>query len=254
MQGFCLVSILFPFYDVWNQEIHMNPLASLFLGLILSSAAFAARPAPEACTDFHVRHGAFHFQRLSSSDGSCFLTADPFDVGDFFYRSYLLSNDGLFMVFNSYGQGENSTSSGARVYYFFPRKSLPELMETDGKSFLQFATPGIEMILSQSETKILGFYGAEFKEDPKVNSDNKGGLEITKAKTLYMDAGFALGHDVTTERNSKSTFHDTRGESCEVLNKEVFSYTADGDTNFKFTDSELKEFLKTRCPRLKPNF
>ncbi len=231
----------------------MNHLTALLLSFLLPHQSNAAKPASD-CTDFHVRQGAFHYQRHSSSDGSCTLMADPFDVGDMVYRSYLVNNQGLLMVFNSYNAGDDATSSGARVFHFFPRKNLPELTEINGESHVQMPAPGIEMVLSQLEAKILRFEGAEFKEDSKVAPSNKGGLEISKVKTLYLDSGFAMGHDVTADANKISTFHDVAGKTCDVRNREVFKYNSDGDSDFKFTDGELKNFLKTRCPRLTVNF
>lgn len=236
-------------------------LSALVLNLSFSPKVFAATDADSnlvepaaACDEFHVRHGAFHFQRHFLNNGTCFLSADPFDVNNFKYRAYLISNEGILMVFNSYSASEASSATGARVFHFFPRKNTPELVDNGQESILKFAAPQIEMVLSQDKTQILRMTGATVKEDPKVQPGNKGGVEISNVKTLYLDSGFALGHDVTGDPNKYSTFYDINKKSCAVQNKEIFAYTSDGDTSIRFSDADLKTFLKSRCPRLSVNF
>ncbi len=236
----------------------MKPLlvATLALTSALISLKSQAQTTPgnPDCADFHLRFGAFHYQRFQATDGTCFLSADPFEVGDFRYRSYLATNDGMLMVFNSYSPSDSANASGARVFHFFPRKNMPEITNTDTTVNIKTATPGIELVLSQDQTKIIKMVGGLIKEDSKVSSANKGGVEIISAQSLYLDSGFAVGHDITADLGSTSTFHDSKGRTCDVKNREIFNVTSDGDSELKFSDSELKAFLKTRCPRLKPGF
>ncbi len=237
----------------------MKPLVLALAALILNigSQALAAKPVanpPQNCEYFHQRFGTFHFQRHPGSDGSCIVSADPFDITNFKYRGYLVSAEGIFMVFNSYSDQDDATATGARVFHFFPRKNMPNTESIDQESHLKFAAPQIELILSQDQTKILRMTGATVKEDPKVQAGNKGGVEILNSETLYLDSGFALGHDITADGNKYSTFYDINRKTCALQNKELFVYTGDGDSSFRFSDAELKAFLKTKCPRLTVNF
>jgi len=234
----------------------MKPLLfyPLLLTMFFGYQSWASKPAASDCTDFHIRLGAFHFQRQVMNSGTCILSMDPFDITAFKYRGYLVSSDGIFMVFNSYSQAENSTATGARVFHFFPRQNTPDIIDLNQETHVQFAAPKIKLVLSQDKTQILRMIGATVKEDPKVQSSNKGGVEILKADTLYLDSGFALGHDVTTEPGRISTFYDINRKSCAVPNKELFVYSSQGDSDFRFSDAELKTFLKKRCPRLTVNF
>jgi hypothetical protein len=213
----------------------------------------STRPASE-CTDFHTRYGSFHFQRLSTHDGSCLLNIDPFDVGNFKYRGYLVSSEGMLMVFNSYNATDDSDSTGARIFHFFPRINTPDVASLDNESLVQTATPGLKLVLSQEKARILRMIGADIKEDPVVQSGNQGGVEIKKSQFLYLDSGFMLGGDVTSLPDRISTFHDSKGRTCSVQNRELFNYTSDGDTSLKFNDAKLKVFLKSRCPKILPGF
>jgi len=230
------------------------PAIFLIISTLYPAFLKAAVHSPAPCDDYHIRYGAFHYQRLSNSDGSCFLSMDPFDIHNFVYRGYLVTNEGLLMVFNSYSNSSTSTSTGARVFHFFPRQNTPDLVVLGKETHVKLAAPKMELVLSQEKDVILGLVGGSIHEDPKVQSGNQGGVEILKSDSLYLDSGFAMGHDVTTDAQKKSVFHDSKGHTCTVLNGDVFSYTADGDSHFKFSDSELKTFLKSRCPRLIPGF
>lgn len=154
------------------------------------------------------------------------------------------------MVFNSYSPNENSKSTGARVFHFFPRRNLPEITADQDEVRVKFSAPQIELVLSQENDQILRMTGGKIKEDPKVQSSNKGGVEISNVKTLYLDSGFTLGRDPTGDPDRTSIFYDSKGHNCAVQNKEVFKYDSDGDSNLRFSDAELKGFLRSRCPRL----
>lgn len=206
------------------------------------------------CTEYLRREGAFQLQRMETDQKACFLGIDPFNVPDsFFYRSYLLTDEGLLMVFNSFGTDEGA--HGARVFYFFPRQLDPDMkVRHRGQISIQTATPGIELIFSTDETRILGMRGGQVKESSQVSPSNSGGLEFSHVQTLFLDAGFAYGQDPTGLPNRNSKFIDVRGQTCEVKNAEIFKYTSDGDSIFRFSDTELKNFLSTRCPNLQVNF
>lgn len=237
----------------------MKPLSFVFLALIVSHFSQAAvqiqAQAQKPCDEYLVRHGAFKFQRFESYDNVCFSGADPFDVLPAMkYRSYLVTNEGLLMVFNSYNATENADATGARVFHFFPRNQTPDIQVSGSQIVYQTATQGLELILSQKKAEILGMKGGKVKESTKLSPSNQGGVEFSSVKFLTLDSGFTLGQDPTGIPDRNSKFIDSSGRTCTVQNKEVFKYSSDGDSSFKFTDDELKNFLKDRCPQLKFNF
>jgi hypothetical protein len=229
----------------------MKPLvlALFLLGLVQSARASLN------CTEYLRRHGSFQLHRFEAQDGTCYLSADPFNPpASFIYRSFLMTSEGLLMVFNSYGPEETSDMHGARVFYFFPRSQTPESESGADFTEVKWTTPGLSLLLSLDQHKVLGMRGGRVKEALKISPNNKGGIEFSNVGTLYLDAGFTMGQDPTGLRNRDSKFIDSKGQTCDVKNSEVFKYASDGEPSFKFTDPELKSFLASRCPGLTVNF
>lgn len=158
------------------------------------------------------------------------------------------------MVFNSIDEKEYGVSDGARTYMLFPRNQVPTVSDQGDLAYFKSSTKGIELILNLKNSGIVGMVGGKAVEDPKVHPHNKGGLELSNVKALVLDGGWMNYGDPLGEPRGKSTFIDPQGNKCVITNKEVFEYDNDGDNIFKFTDKELKDFLKTRCPNLKPGF
>jgi hypothetical protein len=206
------------------------------------------------CTEYLRRQGSFSFNRLETNDGNCILSVDPFNPpASFIYRSFLLGADGSLMVFNSYGTGEAPDQTGARVFYFFPRNTAPDVSLEANYSKAQSATSGLSIFLSLDQHRMAGMTGGDVIEASRVSPTNSGGVEFQNLKFLYLDAGFHLGEDPTGIPTATSKFIDTGKRSCSVKNSEIFKYV-DQNPIFKFSDSELKVFLAKRCPSLKVNF
>ncbi|KYG66290.1 hypothetical protein AZI86_04330 [Bdellovibrio bacteriovorus] len=205
-----------------------------------------------ACTDLYQKSGAFEFQRFQG-DINCQVLASPADAGTDYFRSAVFTDEGMFMVFNSYEY--NKGTDGARVFYFFPRTRMPGFeKQPNGEMLVQTSASGISITYDKSERRFAGMLGGTLTEDPKVHPGNNGGVEIRDVKTLWLDVGFKFKGDPSADASRSSIFTDVTGQRCEVSNKEIFSFTSDGDSFFKFTDSELKAFLKNRCPALHVNF
>lgn len=234
-------------------KFNFKPLFPLSLFLFPVFLATFEAQALGLCEEDYQIHGAYVFQKQQENNGSCFLSVDPANPKNLVYRSFLFTDKGLFMVFNSYGDLEGS--DGARVFRFFPQGQNPDFIAGENQqTHIRLSTPGMELILSQKEEKVIGMKGAKIEIVPEVSKENQGGIEILNSEALYLDSGFRLGNDPTLEANRKSTFVDSRNQRCQVRNREVFQYLPDGDVKFKFSDSALKKFLQSRCPDLKVNF
>ena len=53
----------------------------------------------------------------SLGSGPCFVSIDPTEVPGMIYRSYVFFDDGLLMVFSSYGEGEGPNMTSAREFW-----------------------------------------------------------------------------------------------------------------------------------------
>lgn len=231
----------------------MKPLLALFV-LILSSQTLRASDE-DPCAKILKREGAVKFERFRADSGTCFLGIDPFDVpANWKYRSFLMTDEGLFMVFNSYRNGMAAADHGARVFHFFPRKVTPGYTLSKGQLEVQTSAPGIEILFKTDKVKITGMNGGDIKESSSVSPSNSGGVQLSNVKTLYLDSGFMMGQDPTGNPDRESTFIDFKNNRCVVKNSEIFVYDSDGDSRIRYSDSELKDFLAQSCPELKVNF
>lgn len=195
-------------------------------------------------------------QRDSGANGWCFISLHPFwNTPNLVYRDYLISNNGLLMVFNSYGPEQNSTSTGAREFYFFPRLNADLNISFDENDSSQPVTVtlsnGKNVFFSPKTAEISGLENGQMKLDSKISPKNAGGLEILKYDGLWLDAGFALGHSPAENSSEKAKFTDALGKTCLVLKSDIF---VPSNNNNPKSDKEISALIKAKCPQLKVDF
>lgn len=208
----------------------------------------------KTCTYFHESGPGLQYYRQFFSPNTCYLDLQPTQYEKMKFRAYLFSNTGLFMVFNSYNESEDSSATGARVFYFFPRNKAPErivqgsilkIFSSDPKSVFSFdLNKGIFTGLSVNG-KI-----ADIFVDPDIHAKNNGGVEIKNYKGLMLDLGFALGQDPAMVKDRKVKFIDSNQIQCILKNREIFKYIGSDYEFIHASDAELKVFLQKRCPEL----
>lgn len=208
------------------------------------------KPTSETCKEFINQYPGVHVYRQRFNAETCYLSVNPADVNHMVYRSFLFSNFGALMVFNSYGDGNGSQYTGARLYYFFPRVQMPNLIVGNNNVVtISTSTPSVQLDFDSQTAKAVYISGGEITEAQEIRPDNKGGVEIDKVNALMLDVGYKAGADPATDLNANSVFKDHLGNSCQVKNNEVFKMNGD-DVEIKFDDAELKKILATRCPTL----
>lgn len=217
-----------------------------FSVLLFATGVWAqANPTP-GCEPQSFRNPEVYLYRMDQGNGRCFVTTVPM-IG-YHYRSPKFHSEGRFMIFNSY---ENeSASDGARSFFLFPRTRLPFLEEKDDHIVFHSATDGIALLYAKEGYKILGMTGGDLIQDPKIHPNNKGGIEIRNVQALVLDTGFLLHEDPTSEPNRTAHFIDMKGNRCAVKIRDVFRYENVDNPRFKFTDAQLKTYLKTKCPKI----
>ncbi len=226
----------------------------LFSTSFVASSVLVASPNSNACAeDYKVLNFTTQMQMGEFNNGDCFISIGPFNNLDLIYRSYLMVSDASLMIFNSFGGGATSTSTGAREILFFPRKqSLNYMLESKS---VNIEMSGQNFVVDIETARFLKIDGVVFKEAAEVREDNDGGLSIVSSERLYLDLGFKLGSDPRSEKARKVYFHDAHESTCEILNSEVYDYKTDPQSpTFKFaTDQELAQYLRFRCPQLDLN-
>jgi hypothetical protein len=203
-----------------------------------------------------------HFDNTQTSrdfwpeNETCFISVHPRDsYVDLIYRDYLLTNKGLLMVFNSYGHGESHLTTGAREFYFFPRSDMsPQFSYNQNSNEVRVKfSDRLSFVFDGKTAQIKSLSQGSVSVASDVNKNNQGGVEIQSFNGLWLDVGFAMGQSPSEKGNMLSKFTDENGQTCSVKNKDIFQYI-NGDVEFRFSDADLKIFLKRICPKLQVSF
>lgn len=168
------------------------------------------------------------------------------------YRDFMFGNDGLFFVFNSFGEGPPSEKTGAREFYTFPRRGYPSFVIDSDNQLVQITlTTGETMLFDARVMKLLSMSDSKFTEDPQITPKNRGGFEVKSHTRLLLDCGFEMGNSPSSNPKRICQFSDAHGKICSLRAGELFDYDSDGDNALKFQDdSALADFLSTKCTNL----
>ncbi|WII73064.1 hypothetical protein QJS83_04150 [Bdellovibrio sp. 22V] len=226
---------------------------SMLIG-ILMMMGLAHAEGPQTCPDIYERREGTKIQQIwSDASYSCFFTVTPQDAYvDLEYRDHLFASNGLFMVFNSFGPGDESKTTGAREFFMFPRPNDRYSYKWNDEA------NELEVVHVTGDTFVFDIKKARLKSVTRANvtvadyvvPSNRGGIEISNYQGILLDSGFTLGRSPTSNANAYSTFKDFNGKTCRMKNSELFKYTSDGEIIFKYSDKSLKALLNSRCPQL----
>ncbi|MGH2929113.1 MAG: hypothetical protein ACRDL8_12985, partial [Solirubrobacteraceae bacterium] len=211
-------------------------------------AAAAAAPAATSCQRLApVMIGGTQGYADVLDGGRCFVSIHP-NAATMVYRDYALFDDGMLMVFSSYGEGEGPTMTSAREYYFFPRTGALRLeMNASAGTVSVAMMNGGRASFDPATAQLSALDRGTVTVSPRVDRDERGGVEISDYQGLMLDAGFRLGELPSGRPDADSTFRSAEGQLCTVKNRELFDYKG-YDHQFKFDDAALSAWLKTRCP------
>ena len=216
------------------------------------AGALAALPAATraACVPSSVARGAIQVQTLDSGTEGCAILIAPADPAGLVFRQYLLDGSGLFMVFDSIA-GPEDTSTGARSYFFFPRRKSASYRFLDDGRLEVDAPSGQAFFFSPKTARLESVPGVSYTEDPMVSMNNNGGVEISRAGGVWLDAGWQTGSASFAHPERTSVFHDAAGNSCPVSNADIFTNDKNGNPSFNFpAAAALALFLRRHCPLL----
>lgn len=238
---------------------------TIFIGLSLSANSFAQNLPLEfvpslntqqvtsvECPNTFERFEGYSIQRLLTRNGdNCLIHVSPTEVWDMIYRSYVFTSEGEFLVFNSYGNGNQSQMTGARDYFIFPRKNtVPTYRwDHDKKELIVTMASDREVIFDYNIGQLKSISDADLQIAKDIHPNNKGGVEITLHSGILMDAGFKKGGTpIMNPKNSSSFIFNKK--RCSFPNSQLFKYTETQDAIFKYDDQWLIPFLQERCPNL----
>lgn len=224
----------------------------IFIGVLAHATPSFGYSRPEDCT-FQITHrDNLQFSRQYKKDrAECWHSVHPRNGYETLtYRSYLLTSDGMLFIFNSFGNGNEAKTTGARAYYFFPREDhyISEAILTDEQAAIRLNSK----LTLRFETKNLYVLNNEslvVKNYTSINPKNAGGVEVLRYNGVYLDAGFMLGKSTTSVPTLKSMFKNQFGQKCSVQNQVIFDYK-EGDAILKH-DTVLHRIVAAQCPKFR---
>lgn len=225
----------------------MKGLAGLFF--ILSAQTASAAYINDNCTDDYQMYENTRIQIGRFGDaGECFVSVTTNPNFNPKYRDYLMTNNGLLMVFNSYGDGDPSTMTGAREYYF-PSKLKQNFILSYDQGLVKVAlTDDVTITINAKTGKPTQITNMSFSLSSSINPNNKGGLEISNPKIPMIDSGFAMGRSPTSIDTGKSYIKRLK-ESCELINRELYD-NSEGDAILRYKNKDFDNFVVSRCPNI----
>ena len=220
---------------------------SIFLVMFFTSVSFAATDVEALCPRKLVGFENLQVsQQVSGDKKICYLGLTPRNGYEtLIYRDYLLTSDGLLMVFNSLAPEQTSTSHGARAFFLFPQdfQGFHWRVEEGFLVIEGFQDRVIKFDLKTAQ--IVSMSGASVQVDPNVNSGNQGGVEILSSDFLFIDAGFKIGNSPSADRRRFSVIKNPKGQSCRLQNSQVFDYLAEEDASLKPKEALKRNVLRT---------
>lgn len=201
------------------------------------------------CAEAYVTPGRVNVRAMSTRQMGCTISVSPQESG-FVYRRYAFYSNGMFAVFNSFGEGGSRTQTGIRTYFLFPRGRPLAVTSTNEFEVVIATASGAQARFSSVSGDLLQLDSNSVVLSPQITPQQQGGVELTPRSGLLLDAGFGLGRPSYVDSRAQSTFRDVAGHRCQVPNASLFVYGAQ-DPIFRFADdASLQQFLQARCPVL----
>lgn len=226
------------------------------LAILLVAPSLSAETCPSRIDMYKgIQAQSFYYNSMKA----CAVQISPADKGET-WRSYSFFSTGLFMIFNNLGSGSEASDTSARSFFFFPRTGDPSYQVSYSGLIVKLSNGGNILFDYNSAMTTSSGQGLSIKEDPKINAQNQGGVEVISHNGILLDTGYfvgEVGHSVPTR---SSLLRDRQNRSCKLRNDLLFTYIYGNDAYgkkklldvfFKFpTDKELAAYLQKACPNL----
>ena len=166
-------------------------------------------------------------------------------------RNVTVTDSGLIQIFSNFPGTTNSNSTGARVYFLFPRR-VEKTIEPSANGLL-LTHPSGAVIKFDSNGK-MSSQDLKIKMSPEINSKNKTGVEIENyPKGLVFDLGYRMGNTPVLNKNAQVIITDKNNKKCQLINSDIHVIKKDEAILIHKTDKDMYLFLSKRCPQLDLN-
>lgn len=219
----------------------------MLVATLKSNSAFSFSLAENCKYQVTHRENLQYSQQYQKEIAECWFSVHPMNGYEkMVYRSYLLTTAGLFFVFNSYGEGSDQKTTGAREYYFFPRDTFTGGIVLNNDKVAVRVNRKLTIEFDTKTLYPLNNPNLVLKNSIAVTPKNAGGVEVLKYNGVYLDTGFTMGKSPSSVMTNKSMFKNQLGQKCSVLNQDLFDFK-DGDP-ILLHDLVLKDIVAAKCP------
>jgi len=195
----------------------------------------------------------------SNESGVCVISILGFKDSQGNTRNLAFKGDGVFSIVVSMNRpGRLSQNNYMRAFQIFPRHvANVDFRVTDSRE-LEVLHSSEEIFSLDHSGRLMSYSGGDLKQATasRIDPRDEGGISITLSRGVLLDYGFRRGGHPGEVPTGKAKFIDSRGNICQVTNKEILNRVllrngGLSHTELKFkTDSDLKEFLESKCPTL----
>lgn len=220
--------------------IHFFPF---LLFLEISSGLANAKDCPEISGRYGDNK---HFR-----DFVCKISIDSDAIDDVSKRSVTFNDEGKIQIFSNFPGTTNSNSTGARVYFLFPKRNEKKILDSTRENLKVLGTSGVEFVFDKFGNMKSSNADLKITSAKEINSKNKSGVEIENYKRgLIFDLGYRNGNTPDLNPEAQVTVTDKNNKKCQIVNKEFMIVTKnDSELRYK-SNSALHKFLASRCPSL----
>lgn len=218
------------------------------ISLFFSFSVIEASETPCANQRWHYK-GTVVSQGYFSQSQTCFMTVRAMNTTDLIYRDFLFTSRGLMMVFNSFGDGPSSSTTGASEFLFFPIRQALAVDFIDDLVVVTMAN-GSKVSFDAEKAFPVELEDGDLLVDPVVRIGNEGGVSVLHFEGIRFEAGFQMGMSPSWYLNRQTQVKDRDGQACLVRNSEIFVKKDDEIFHRYSTNESLRAFLNRRCPAL----
>jgi hypothetical protein len=223
-------------------------LIRYFLLFLCCWTILARAEVPETHCPFRLEgHNNLQIhQNVLSGEGRCFVAITPRDAYlTLVYRDYLLTSEGLLLVFNSLAQGEGPGSHGAREFFTFPPHFQGFSWEIQGDSLILKGFGELTLTFSTQTGQLKSISDADIMVAKKVEANNRGGVEIIRSLWPFVDSGFHFGGSPSNRPNAFSVIKNAKSQTCRVENSKIFDFST-GEAQIRDRET-IAQIARSTC-------
>jgi hypothetical protein len=224
---------------------------TILIGVLLKTTASFAFSLPQNCQYQITHRDNLQFsQRYQKDVSECWFSIHPMNgYQSMTYRSYLVTSSGMLFVFNSFGEGSSTKTTGAREFYFFPREVYTNGLAISQDKVSVRMNSKLTLEFESKNLYPLNTPNIVLKNLSAITPKNAGGVEVLRYNGVYLDTGFVMGQSPSAIKTNKSMFKNQFGQKCLVQNKQIFGYR--NDDPILMHDILLHEIVAKQCPDFK---